>query len=165
MEEINQNEMEFEEDTQKDKYLIFTIDKEDYGLEIKYVIEIIGIQKITKVPELDNYIKGIINLRGKIIPVMDVRLRFKKPAIEYDDRTCIVVVDVEELTVGLIVDRVSEVINIPEGQVVLPPQTSKKSKNKYINAIGKIGDDIRLLIDCNKLLNDEDKETLKEKIK
>lgn len=161
---MTQNEMEIEEDTQKDKYLIFTIDKEDYGIEIKYVIEIIGIQTITKVPELDDYIKGIINLRGKIIPVMDVRLRFRKPVMEYDDRTCIVVVNVGELTVGLIVDRVSEVVNIPQAQVVLPPQTSKKTKNKYIDGIGKIGDDVRLLIDCNKLLNDDAKKTIKELI-
>lgn len=158
------NEVEIEEDTQKDKYLIFTIDEEKYGIEIKYVIEIIGIQTITKVPELDDYIKGIINLRGKIIPVMDVRIRFKKPIRIYDDRTCIVVVDVGELTVGLIVDRVSEVINISEEQVVSPPETSKNAKNKYINGIGKIGEDVRLLIDCNKLLNDDDKETIKELI-
>lgn len=160
-ETINE-EFEVQEDTQKDKYLIFTLDKEEYGIEIKYVIEIIGIQSITRVPELDEYIKGIINLRGKIIPVMDVRLRFKKPSMEYDDRTCIVVVDVGDLTVGLIVDRVSEVVNIPEDQVVLPPETSKNSRNKYINAIGKIGEDVRLLIDCKKLLNDEDKESIKE---
>ena len=162
--EMIDSEMEIEEDTQKDKYLVFTIDKEKYGIEIKYVIEIIGIQTITKVPELDEYIKGIINLRGKIIPVMDVRVRFKKPVMEYDDRTCIVVVDVGELTVGLIVDRVSEVVNISEDQVVLPPVTSKKEKNKYINGIGKIGEEVRLLIDCNKLLNDDDKDTIKELI-
>jgi len=162
--EMIDSEMEIEEDTQKDKYLVFTIDKEKYGIEIKYVIEIIGIQTITKVPELDDYIKGIINLRGKIIPVMDVRVRFKKPVMEYDDRTCIVVVDVGELTVGLIVDRVSEVVNISEDQVVLPPVTSKKEKNKYINGIGKIGEEVRLLIDCNKLLNDDDKDTIKELI-
>ena len=162
--EMIDSEMEIEEDTQKDKYLVFTIDKEKYGIEIKYVIEIIGIQTITKVPELDDYIKGIINLRGKIIPVMDVRVRFKKPVMEYDDRTCIVVVDVGELTVGLIVDRVSEVVNISEDQVVLPPVTSKKAKNKYINGIGKIGEEVRLLIDCNKLLNDDDKDTIKELI-
>jgi purine-binding chemotaxis protein CheW len=157
-------EVEIDEDTQKDKYLIFTIEKEKYGIEIKYVIEIIGIQTITKVPELDDYIKGIINLRGKIIPVMDVRLRFKKPTMEYDDRTCIIVVDVGELTVGLIVDRVSEVVNISEEHVVLPPETSKNTRNKYINGIGKIGEDVRLLIDCNKLLNDDAKETIKELI-
>lgn len=164
MTEVVNNEMEMEEDTQKDKYLIFTIDKEEYGIEIKYVIEIVGIQTITKVPELDDYIKGIINLRGKIIPVMDVRLRFKKSMMEYDDRTCIIVVDVGDLTVGLIVDRVSEVVNIPENQVVPPPETSKNSRNKYISGIGKIGEDVRLLIDCNKLLNDNDKDTIKELI-
>lgn len=157
-------EIEIEEDTQKDKYLIFTIDKEKYGIEIKYVIEIIGIQNITRIPELDDYIKGIINLRGKIIPVIDVRLRFKKPAMEYDDRTCIIVVDVGELTVGLIVDRVSEVVNISEDQVALPPATSMNTRNRYINGIGKIGEDIRLLIDCNKLLNDDDKQIMNELI-
>jgi len=149
------SELEIEEDTQKDKYLIFTIDKEKYGIEIKYVIEIIGIQNITKIPELDDYKKGIISLRGKIIPVVDVRLRFKKPMMEYDDRTCIIVVDVGELTVGLIVDRVSEVVNISEDQVALPPSTSMNTRNKYIKGIGKIGEGVRLLIDCNKLLNDE----------
>lgn len=164
MNEIEDNEMEIDEDTQKDKYLIFTIDKEEYGIEIKYILEIISIQKVTRVPELDNYIKGIINLRGKIIPVMDVRLRFKKPLMEYDDRTCIIVVDVDGLTVGLIVDRVSEVVNIPEDQVVMPPKTSMNTRNKYINGIGKIGEDVRLLIDCNKLLDNDDKETIKELI-
>lgn len=163
MNEMFNSEEEIEEDTQKDKYLIFTIDKEKYGIEIKYVIEIIGIQNITKIPELDDYIKGIISLRGKIIPVVDVRLRFKKPMMEYDDRTCIIVVDVGELTVGLIVDRVSEVVNISEDQVALPPTTSMNTRNKYINGIGKIGEDVRLLIDCNKLLND-DKAIIRELI-
>jgi len=159
-----ENEMETEEDTQKNKYLIFTIDKEEYGIEIKYILEIISIQKITRVPELVDYIKGIINLRGKIIPVMDVRLRFRKMPMEYDDRTCIIVVDVDGLTVGLIVDRVSEVINIPEDQVVMPSITTKNARNKYINGIGKIGEDVRLLIECSKLLNNEDKETIKDLI-
>lgn len=159
----SEEEIEIEEDTQKDKYLIFTIDKEKYGIEIKYVIEIIGIQNITKIPELDDYIKGIISLRGKIIPVVDVRLRFKKPIMEYDDRTCIIVVDVGGLTVGLIVDRVSEVVNISEDQVAQPPTTSMNARNKYINGIGKIGEDVKLLIDCNKLLND-DKEIIRELI-
>jgi len=159
----SEEKIEIEEDTQKDKYLVFTIDKEKYGIEIKYVIEIIGIQNITRIPELDDYIKGIISLRGKIIPVVDVRLRFKKPMVEYDDRTCIIVVDVGELTVGLIVDRVSEVVNISEDQIALPPTTSMNTRNKYINGIGKIGEDVRLLLDCNKLLNDE-KEIIKELI-
>ena len=83
-----------EEDTQKGKFLTFSLGNESYGLEIKYVTEIIGIQPITEVPELPEYIRGIINLRGKIIPVMDVRLRFKKPFNEYNERTCIIVIDV-----------------------------------------------------------------------
>ena len=85
--EVDEN-IEIEEDTQKDRYLVFSFGNENYGIDIKYVIEIIGIQAITEVPELPEYVKGIINLRGKIIPIMDVRLRFKKEPREYDDRTC-----------------------------------------------------------------------------
>ena len=81
-----------EEDTLKDKYLTFTLGDEVYGIDISVVIEIIGIQKITSVPEVPEYVKGIINLRGKIIPVVDMRLRFRRQFREYTDRTCIVVV-------------------------------------------------------------------------
>lgn len=117
--------LEMEEDTQKGKFLTFSLGKEDYGVEIKYVTEIIGIQSITEVPDLPAYINGIINLRGKIIPVMDVRLRFGKTVREYDDRTCIIVIDINDISIGLIVDRVSEVINIPESEIVPPPQLDK----------------------------------------
>ena len=120
--------LEMEEDTQKGKFLTFSLGKEDYGVEIKYVTEIIGIQSITEVPDLPAYINGIINLRGKIIPVMDVRLRFGKTVREYDDRTCIIVIDINDISIGLIVDRVSEVINIPESEIVPPPQLDKDSK-------------------------------------
>jgi len=153
---------ETEEDTLKGKYLIFSIGKEEYGIEIRYVTEIVGIQAITVVPELESYIKGVINLRGKIIPVMDVRLRFKKEERAYDDRTCIVVVEIGNISVGLIVDRVSEVLPIPEDQIVPPPDISKGAKNKYISAIGKTGNDVKLLIDCKKLLNDNDINTINE---
>ena len=95
--------MEFE-DTQKGRVLTFSLDKESYGIDIKYVIEIIGMQSITKIPELPDYIKGVINLRGKIIPVIDVRLKFKKEGKEYNDRTCIIVVDINGISIGLIVD-------------------------------------------------------------
>lgn len=149
-----------QEDTQKDKFLTFTIGSEAYGLEIKYVTEIIGIQEITEVPELPEYIRGIINLRGKIIPVMDVRLRFKKPIREYNDRTCIIVVDIKEISVGLIVDAVSEVMNIQEQNVVPPPDLNKGSSNKYIKGIGKVGNEVKLLLDCNKLLNDDEVQNL-----
>lgn len=150
---------EEEEDTQKDKFLTFILGSEAYGIEIKYVTEIIGIQPITAVPELPEYIKGIINLRGKIIPVMDIRLRFKKPFREYDGRTCVVVIDIEDVCIGLIVDSVSEVLSIPDEDIVPPPELSKVG-NKYIKGIGKVGEDVKLLLDCNKILSDDDVESL-----
>ncbi|TYQ15786.1 UNVERIFIED_CONTAM: purine-binding chemotaxis protein CheW [Acetivibrio alkalicellulosi] len=160
MSDILQTLFDSEEDTQKDKHLTFIIGKEIYGIEIRHVTEIIGIQKITEIPEMPDYVKGIINLRGKIIPVIDVRLRFKKEPMEYNDRTCIVVVDIKDFSVGLIVDSVSEVVSIPENDIVDPPDVSTGYSNKYIRGIGKIGDDVKLLIDCNKLINDEDCEKL-----
>lgn len=159
MEEQLQAVVELDEDTQKGKYLTFTLGSESYGIEIKYVTEIIGIQPVTEVPELPEYIKGIINLRGKIIPVMDVRLRFKKPFREYNDRTCVIVIDVQDVSVGLIVDSVSEVLPIPGGEIVPPPEIQKVG-NRYIKGIGKVYGEVKLLLDCDKLLNDDEAEKL-----
>lgn len=141
------------EDTQKGKFLTFCLGTEFYGIEIKYVTEIIGLQPITEIPEMPEYIKGIINLRGKIIPLMDVRLRFRKPFREYNDRTCIVVIEISEISIGLIVDSVSEVITIPDEEIVAPPDVNKEG-NKYIKGIGKVGNDVKLLLDSNRLLTD-----------
>ena len=152
--------IETAEDTQKSKFLTFSIGNEDYGFEIKYVTEIIGIQEITEVPELPDYVKGIINLRGKIIPVMDVRLRFKKAPIEYNDRTCIVVIDIHDISIGLIVDHVSEVLVILPENIVSPPTVKTGFHNRYIKGIGKVGSEVKLLLDCDKLLNDEEIENL-----
>jgi len=149
-----------EEDTQKGKFLTFTLGNEAYGLEIKYVTEIIGIQEITKVPELPEYIIGIINLRGKIIPVMDVRLRFNKSFREYNDRTCIIVIDIKDISVGLIVDEVSEVLTIQDKEIVPPPDFNKDFSNRYIKGIGKVGNEVKLLLNCSKLLNDNETECL-----
>lgn len=150
---------EKEEDTQRGRFLTFNLDKEAYGIEIAYVTEIIGIQPVTEVPELPEYIRGIVNLRGKIIPVMDVRLRFRKNFREYNDRTCVIVIDINDLSIGLIVDSVSEVITIPDTEIVAPPEVSKGG-NKYVKGIGKVQGDVKLLLDCNKLLNDEDTENI-----
>lgn len=156
MADMAENKIKGEEDTLKDRYLTFAIENEIYGIEIKYVIEIVGIQKITKVPELPQYIKGIINLRGKIIPVMDVRLRFNKEPKEYNDRTCVVIINVKDISIGLIVDTVSDVITIPEQDAVEPPRINSDADNKYIKKIGKVGNDVRLLLDCEKLLYDDE---------
>ena len=151
-----------DEDTQKGKYLTFFIDKVTYAIEIKFVTEIIGIQPITEIPELPQYIKGIINLRGKIVPVMDVRLRFKKEPMEYNDRTCIVVVDVNDISLGLIVDNVSEVLEIADENIVAPPESSTGADNKYIKAIGKAENCVNLILSCEKLMNDNETEALSQ---
>lgn len=146
---------DMDEDTQKGKFLTFSLENEFFGLEIAFVTEIIGIQPITEIPELPDFVKGIINLRGKIIPVIDVRLRFKKPARKYNDRTCVIVIDIKEISVGLIVDSVSEVLTIPEESIVLPPDI-KAAQNKYIKGIGKVDGNIKLLLDCERLLNEDE---------
>ncbi|NMA91982.1 MAG: purine-binding chemotaxis protein CheW [Firmicutes bacterium] len=145
------NYTEQEEDTLKGKYLIFSMGNERYGLEIRHVTEIIGIQPLTAVPGMPNYIKGITNLRGKIIPVMDARLRFKKAAREYDDRTCIIVLNSDAISIGLIVDSVSEVLAIDDKDIVPPPAIGK-GDHQYIKGIGKAGESVKLLLDCRKLL-------------
>jgi purine-binding chemotaxis protein CheW len=120
------------EDTLKDKYLTFSLGSELYGFTIEYVTEIISIRPITKVPELPDYVKGVINLRGKIIPVMDLRIRFKQPVPEYDQRTCIVIVQVNDIAMGIVADKVLEVSTILPDRLSDPPNTSKEGNNKYI---------------------------------
>jgi len=149
-----------EEDTQKGKFLIFAIGREDYGIEIKNVLEIVGMQPITTVPQLPKYIKGMINLRGKIIPVMDIRLRFKKEEIDYDDRTCIIIVQMGEIYVGLIVDRVSEVMNISEDEFAEVPEIGSNSNNKYISSIGNTKSGVKIILDCNKIISDDEIDAL-----
>ena len=151
--------MEQEEDTMKGKYLIFFIGNELYGIEIRYITEIIGIQPITVVPEMPHYVKGITNLRGKIIPVIDARLRFKKEVRDYDDRTCIIVLDSNGISTGLIVDNVSEVIAIADEDIALPPDINKGGP-RYIKGIGKSDGNAKLLLDCQIILTDEEVELL-----
>lgn len=161
MADLLNDEIVYEEDTQKGKYLIFSLGQEDYGIEISYVTEIIGIQTITEIPDLPDYVKGIINLRGKIIPIMDIRLRFNKPPREYDDRTCIIVVDIKDLSIGLVVDSVSEVSSIADPDIATPPQINR-GMQKYIKGIGKSGSDVKLLLDCARLLHGDELESLTE---
>jgi len=162
MAEVIETNFEMEEDTQKNRYLTFSLGDESYGIEIKYVTEIIGIQTITEIPELPEYVKGVINLRGKIIPVMDVRLRFKKEAREYNDRTCVIVIDINDISIGLIVDSVAEVLTIPEEDIVEPPKMNKSFSNRYIKNIGKVENGVKLLLDCEKLLTEDELEDLSE---
>ena len=145
-----------DEDAQKDKFLTFRVGEEDYGIDIRYVTEIIGIQKITEVPDMPGFVKGVINLRGKVIPVMDVRTRFSLESREYDDRTCIMVVNINDLSIGLIVDRVIEVMDIPESHIEPPPRMGIGVKSRYIKGMGKVGEEVKILLDVNKLLFEEE---------
>jgi len=138
------------------KYLTFFLADEVYGVEIAYVTEIIGIQKITNIPEMPEYIRGVINLRGKVIPVMDVRTRFHMNQREYDERTCIIVVDISGTTVGLVVDEVSEVADIPMDQVEPPPMGRQGKGNTFIKGMGKSGDSVKILLNVEALIKEED---------
>lgn len=150
------------EDTQKDKYLTFSIGDDIYGLDISYVLEIIGVQEITQVPGQQPFIRGVINLRGKIIPAMDIRLRFGKEPRAYDDRTCVVVLDIQELTVGIIVDTVVEVLSIPEEFISEPPQFENKSGSNFVCGIGKLGEAVKLLLDVQQLVTHAHPEAVSE---
>ena len=145
--------------TQQNKYVTFRSGKEYFGLKIEYVNEIVVYQEITQVPETPEYIKGLINLRGKIIPVIDVRTRFKMEPVEYNDRTCIIVVRLQEMVIGLIVEQIAEVVEILPEDILDPPILGKEEKsveNRYVYGIGQVGDRVKLLIDPEKLLKDED---------
>lgn len=144
-------------DGQKQKYVTFMSGNEYFGLKIEYVNEIIVMQDITEIPETEGYIKGLINLRGKIIPVIDVRLRFKQEPFEYTDRTCIIVINVQSTVVGLIVEKIAEVVEIAEENVLPSPSIGKNDthQDRYVYAIGKIGNSVKLLLDPDKLLHDD----------
>ena len=150
--------MEEKKEKKKQKYVTFMSGKEYFGLKIEYVNEIIVAQDITSIPETEDYIKGLINLRGKIIPVIDVRIRFKQEPFEYDDRTCIIVINVQGTEVGLIVEKIAEVVEISEDNLLPSPtlgRNDKQTQDRYVYAIGKVGNSVKLLLDPEKLLRDD----------
>ncbi len=142
-------------DEEAQKNLTFTIGEEAYGIQIHNITQIIGIQNITFIPNQPSYVKGVINLRGQIIPVMEVRTKFDKPVIEYDDRTCIIVVNKDDIYVGLIVDRVSEVLNIKESEIASTPTFNDKVKIQYISGIAHVNENVIILLEIDKLLENE----------
>ena len=150
------------EDTQRDKYLTFQLGNEVYGIGIRHVTEIIGMQKVTEVPDMPDYVRGVINLRGQVIPIMDVRTRFLMPTREYDDRTCVIVVQVKNTSIGLVVDTVNEVADIPADRISQPPRIARGTSSRYIEGMGKIGDEVKILLDVNKLLFQEELEQLEQ---
>jgi purine-binding chemotaxis protein CheW len=142
------------------KYLTFALGKEEYGLEILKVREIIGYMDITAVPRTPPYVKGVINLRGQVIAVIDLRAKFGMETAEKSDQTCIIVVEIKQggrkLSTGIIVDHVSEVLNIAGDQIEDAPSFGAAVDTNFILGMGKIGDSVKILLDINKVLGDDD---------
>ena len=142
------------------KYLTFSLAGEEYGLGILKVKEIIGMMPITVVPQVPPYIKGVINLRGKVIPVIDLRLKFSMTAAEYTERTCIIVVEISAagrmIFMGILVDSVSEVLNIKAADIEETPSFGTRLNTEYILGMAKSGGSIKILLDINKILSSDE---------
>lgn len=142
------------EDSMSGKFLTFEVDDGDYGIEISYVTEIIEMQDITPVPHTPAFIKGITNLRGTIAPVIDLRLRFGHTETTYTDRTCIVVLGMGEMSIGVIVDEVQDVAYISEDQIQPPPKsTGDAAKNYFVKAVGTYEGSVKQLLDIAKVFD------------
>lgn len=146
------------------KYLTFFLDNEEYGIEILKVQEIIRMQSITSIPRTPPFIRGVINLRGKVIPVMELRTRFDLPHHDDDEKTCIVVVRIKredgELATGIIIDEVKEVVDIAAEYIEQTPSFGASIDTGFIMGIGKTGDTVRMLLDIDKVLSGKELDTL-----
>jgi len=140
------------------KYLTFSLGSEDYGVGILSVREIIGVMKITAVPHTPPYVKGVINLRGKVIPVLELRLKFGMEHRGYDERTCVIVVEVQGKTapvlVGMVVDSVTEVMNITAGEIEPPPPLGSASETDNILGMAKVKGEVKILLDVDRVLGE-----------
>lgn len=147
------------------KFLSFFLGEEEYALDILKVQEIIGLMPITPVPRMPSYIRGVLNLRGKIVPVMNLRLRFGLPEIEDTDETCVIVVQESQYLMGVLVDRVSEVVDIETGEIEEVPTVGTTERNEYLAGIGKVKDSVKMIVEVHKVLFDVPEEVLDTKNK
>lgn len=138
------------------KYLTFVLGGEEYGLEILKVREIIGVMDITSVPQTPVFVKGVINLRGKVIPVIDLRLKFGMEEAQPTDETCIIVVDIGGSLIGIFVDTVSEVLDVTADQIEPPPSFGSAIDTAFILGMGKIKGKVKILLDIDKVLSAEE---------
>ena len=142
------------------KYLTFSLADEEYGIGILKIKEIIGMMSVTTVPQTPEFVKGVINLRGKVIPVVDLRLRFRMESIGYTERTCIIVVEIEGqsdiVLIGIVVDSVSEVLNIKSEEIENTPTFGAKLNTEYILGMAKMEGGIKILLDIDKILSNQD---------
>ena len=146
------------------KYLTFSLADEEYGIGILKIKEIIGMMPITSVPQTPSFVKGVINLRGKVIPVVDLRRRFGMTSIDYDDRTCIIVVEIGirriNVVIGIVVDSVSEVLNIKGEEIEDTPTFGTKLNTDYILGMAKMDGKVKILLDIDRVLAADDLEML-----
>lgn len=149
------NEEEQEVDLQHNKFLTFEIEKRTFAFPIKDVLEIIEVQEAIPVPEFPDYVKGIINTKGKVIPIIDVRLRFQMEEKEYTERTCIIVVSIMSVEIGFIVDTVKAVIQIEEEMLAPPPAITTDKVTRYITGVVKQNSDLVIVLDAKKMLDDK----------
>jgi purine-binding chemotaxis protein CheW len=141
----------------EDKHLLFRLADEEYGVPIDRVQSIEELQKIVAVPDMPSYVRGVINLRGNVIPVVDLRLRFGMPPREYDDRTCIIIINADSRVVGFIVDTVSEVHPIPEKNIQEAPEfRSGDDKEKFVTGLGTVEGEVKILLDIDQLVQKEE---------
>ena len=141
-----------EDDSLKNKYLAFIVEDEHFAVEVAHIKEIMGVVDITNIPRTEDYIKGIINLRGDIVPVIDVRVRFMKPELPYDQTTCIVVVEYQDYSLGLVVDSILGIYTFNEDMVAPPPNAKLSYANQFVRNIGRAEDGTKLLLDLEKLI-------------
>ncbi|MHC4267415.1 MAG: chemotaxis protein CheW [Planctomycetota bacterium] len=146
------------------KFLTFVLNDEVYGIEILKVREIIGLMDITTVPQTPDYMKGVINLRGKVIPVIDLRLKFSMPEEDHTQETCTIVVEVDNTSIGIIVDRVSEVMEIKGDEIEAAPQFGQGIDTDFIMGLGKTKETIVILLDIAKVLSAEEIEVVKQHV-
>ena len=148
------------------KYLTFTLAEEEYGIGILKIKEIIGMLPITSVPQTPEFVKGVINLRGKVIPVMDLRLRFGMPTMDYSERTCIIVVEIDgqagTILVGIVVDAVSEVLNIKGDDIEKTPTFGAELNTDYILGMAKMEGGVKILLDIDQVLGSDELSLLSE---
>lgn len=136
------------------KFLSFFLGNEEYAIEILKVQEIIGLMPITPVPKMPMYLRGVLNLRGKIVPIMDLRLRLGLSAVEDTEETCVIVVQDASYQMGVLVDKVSEVTNINDTQIEEVPSYGVTGHNDYVAGIGKVRDTVKMIVDVHKVVFD-----------
>lgn len=141
------------ESEMKGKFLTFFIEKQLYSIPISDVVQIVSMQAINEIPDSVKYMKGVINLRGSIIPVIDIRLRLGKPEKNYDERTCIIVVLIDHKEIGFIVDEVDAVVSIEDQNISAPPQISDDNNQNYLSGIAKLDSKVVLIMDASKILS------------